>query len=245
MAFSSLRSILRLELHDARRLFEDGAPVLGLGVHDLLHLALPDDGVALLADAHAVQERDDVLEAAGLHVQKILALARTVETAGHGDLVIFDIEHAVRVVKDERHLAERELAARLRAAEDDVLHGGAAQRLCRLLAQHPAHGVRNVALAAAVGPDDTRHAVVKFDGGLVRKGFEADQLYLFEIHCSVSIPKSDLAAACSASFLVAPRPCALLPSARTSQKNPSSSSRESYTGVACVRCCTYSCNAVL
>ena len=41
-----------------------------------------------------------------------------------------------------------------RAVEDHVLHGVAAQVLGGGLAQHPAHGVDDVGLAAAVGADD-------------------------------------------------------------------------------------------
>lgn len=57
----SFRFVLfRLELGDARRLFEDGAAVFGFGGHDFLHLALPDNGIAFLADAAFVQEVDDI-----------------------------------------------------------------------------------------------------------------------------------------------------------------------------------------
>ena len=208
-------ALLRLELHDARRLFKDGAAVLGLGVHDLLDLALPDDGVALFPDADAVQKRDDVFEAAGLHIEQILALARTVQAAGHGDFVVLDVEHSVRVVEYQRDFAVRERTARLRAAENDVLHGRAAQGLGGLLAEHPTHRVGNVALAAAVGSDDDGNAVVEFNGGLVREGLEPHKLHFLEIHGCDSIPYKIFAAATSAAFLFAPAPCASLPSART------------------------------
>ena len=178
--------LLRLELHDARRLFEDGAAVFGLGVHDLFDLALPDDGIALLADADAVQQRDDVFQAAGLLVEKVLALARAVQPPRHGDFLVVDIEHPRSVVEDERHFAVRKGAAGFGAVEDDVLHGGAAQRLCRLLAEHPADGVCDVALAAAVRADDAGDAVVEFDGGLVGKRLEPHELYFLKIQCCPS-----------------------------------------------------------
>ena len=179
-------ALLRLELHDARRLFKDGAAVLGLGVHDLLDLALPDDGIALLADADAVQKGDDVFQAAGLLVEKVLALARAVQPPRHGDFLVVDVEHPRSVVKDERHLAVGEGAAGFGAVEDDVLHTRAAQRLGRLFAEHPADGVGDVALAAAVRADDAGDTVVKFDGGLVGKRLEPHELYFLKIQCCSS-----------------------------------------------------------
>src|SRR5207302_2003553 len=55
-------------------------------------------------------------------------------------------------------------------------HLAAAQALGALLAQHPAHGVDDVALARAVGPDDAGDAVGKVKRGLFGKRFESDQL---------------------------------------------------------------------
>jgi len=53
--------------------------------------------------------------------------------------------------------------------KNHVLHLAAAQGLGRLLAEHPADGVQNVALAAAVGPDNSGDSGVKFEGGAVRE----------------------------------------------------------------------------
>ena len=55
-----------------------------------------------------------------------------------------------------RDLGQAEAAARAGAVEDDVGHLAAAQALGALLAEHPADGVDDVALARAVGPDDGR-----------------------------------------------------------------------------------------
>ena len=127
----------------------------------------------------------DVLHAAGLLVDEVLAFAAAVEAAGHGDLGIVEVgEHVGGIIEGERHLAERLALARLRAVEDDVLHIGAAHGLGRLLAEHPADGVGNVALAAAVRPHDTGDAVVEFDLGFVGKRLETVEFYLFEMHRS-------------------------------------------------------------
>ena len=65
---------------------------------------------------------------------------------------------------------------RFRAGKDDVLHFAAAQGLGRLLAEHPADAVEDVAFAAAVGPDDGGDSGVKFEGGAVRKRLESDDV---------------------------------------------------------------------
>ena len=209
---------MRFELHNARRLLEDGAPILGLRAHDLVDLALTDDRIPLFADAHAVQKRDDIFEAAGLHVQKIFTFARAVKPTGHGDLFVLDIEHVRRIIEYERDFAIRKRAARIRAVEDDVRHGGAAHGLCRLFAEHPAHRVGYVGFSAAVRPDDTGNAVVELDRSFVGKRFEPDQPYFLKIHLYPSFfnaRNSDSAARVLAICLLSPQPHALLPSAST------------------------------
>ena len=76
-------------------------------------------------------------------------------------------------------------AARLtvaRALKDDVLHLAAAQVLDALLAQNPGDRVGNVALAAAVWPDDGGYSVsCEENFGVVREGFEAGDFEAFEV----------------------------------------------------------------
>ena len=59
--------------------------------------------------------------------------------------------------------------SRLAPGEDDVLHLLRAQRLRGLLAEHPLHGVDDVALAAAVGAQQGRHAVGEVDAAPGRR----------------------------------------------------------------------------
>ena len=68
-----------------------------------------------------------------------------------------------------------------RALEDDVLHLPAAQMLHALFAQHPGYGVRDIALAAAVWPDNGGNAIpCKDNFGVVREGFEPGDLEAFQ-----------------------------------------------------------------
>ena len=68
-----------------------------------------------------------------------------------------------------------------RTLEDDVLHGATAQMFDALLAQNPGYGIRDVALAAAVGSDDGGYSVTSEEYfGVVREGFETGNLEAFQ-----------------------------------------------------------------
>ncbi|MPN11692.1 hypothetical protein SDC9_158999 [bioreactor metagenome] len=60
----------------------------------------------------------------------------------------------IRVVKHKFNLAESFLGKLLAPVEDHIFHMGAAQVFGTLLAEYPADGVGNIALAAAVGSYD-------------------------------------------------------------------------------------------
>ena len=68
-----------------------------------------------------------------------------------------------------------------RTAEDYVLHIRTAKRFRRLLAEHPAHRVRNVTLSATVRAYDTGNTFFKTNRRFVGKRFEADELYFLQI----------------------------------------------------------------
>ena len=73
----------------------------------------------------------------------------------------------------QRDLREAERFADTGAAEDDVLHPGAAQVFRRLFAQNPSDGVGDIALAGSVRPDDCRDARAEMQRRFVREGLEA------------------------------------------------------------------------
>ncbi len=159
-------------LQDARRLLDDGPPVLGTGVEHGVELTLADDHVLLASHARVAQQLLDVEQAAGRAVDGVLALARAEERAGDGDLGQVDRQLARRVVDGQRHLGPPQLGPRRGPGEDDVLHLGRAQRARPLGAQHPGHGVDHVGLAAPVGPDDHGDARLELQNGRVREGLE-------------------------------------------------------------------------
>ena len=82
----------------------------------------------------------------------------------------------ILVVKNQRHFAIAQRFARLRSAENHVLHAGAAQRLGALLTKHPAHRVADIAFSGAVGTANRRNAFVEDDLGPLGKRLESVQL---------------------------------------------------------------------
>ena len=76
------------------------------------------------------------------------------ETPGHLHLRAVEGKGAALVVEDQADLGHRARPPPVGTREDDVLHAAPPQVARALLSQHPEHGVGDVALAAAVGPDD-------------------------------------------------------------------------------------------
>ena len=110
--------------------------------------------------------------------------------------------------------AERARLHAAAAAEDDVLHRLAADGERRLLAHRPQHGVGDVRLARAVGPDDDRHAGVELQPRAVGERLEALEGQRLQVHQSVltrprrrrqSSSSAARAASCSACFFERPR----------------------------------------
>ena len=122
------------------------------------------------------------LQAAGRLVDEVLAFAGAEDAAGDGDLVELGAEDVLAVGEGDADLGHAQGLVGVGAVEDAVFHLRAAQRLGALLAENPADGVGDVALAAAVGADDGRHAGFEVEAGLVGKALEADHFEPLEDH---------------------------------------------------------------
>jgi putative FmdB family regulatory protein len=178
-----------LVLGDAGGLLDEEAAVLGAGGDDEPDLALLDDGVRLGADAGAEEEVGDVLEADLGLVDQVLARAVAEEAPGDGDLGVVAVlegegggDLGVAVVEREGDLGHAVGAAVLRAVEDDVGHGAAAQVLGALLAHGPPDGVDDVRLAAAVRPHDADDVRVEMDDRPVDERLETADFELPDAH---------------------------------------------------------------
>jgi hypothetical protein len=169
-----------LVLGDAGGLFQDQAQLVGLGLDEARHGALLDDGVVVAASHAGAQEQvDDVAAAAARAVEEIAGVAVARQLALDRDLAeaaIAVAEAALAVVEQDLDRGAAHGFPVARAVEDHVLALRAAQLLGAHLAQHPAHGVDDVGLAAAVGADHAGQVAVHVQHGRVHEGLEAGQL---------------------------------------------------------------------
>ena len=164
---------------NARGLLEEHAQLLGLGGDDARDHALLDDRVGARAQARA---EEDVLHVAAAHVlavEVVVGVAVAREHALHADLGVAGTRAADApegIVEHELHGGAAHGLPLGRAVEDHVVHVLAAQLLGGRFAQHPAHGVDHVRLAAAVGTHHAHELPGDGDGGRIDEGFEAGKL---------------------------------------------------------------------
>ena len=161
---------------DPRRLLEEVAQILRLGLDDPRDHPLLDDRVAAGAEPGAVKYVHHVAPPAPRSVQPVRGLSFAHELAAHRDLVVRGeaaADPAVQVVEDQLDARAAHRLARPRSVEHDVRHGVAAQAARRDLAHHPADRVDDVGLAAAVRPDDPDDVAGELDGGGIDEGLEA------------------------------------------------------------------------
>ncbi len=178
--------LVRLIFADARGLLED-QPSVRLGCTDeVFNLALFEDRISTSAYSGIHQQFADVLQPAKLIVDPVFALAAFVYLTGYLHLFGFDLQlsrpTAVGIGENQSHFRGPERFSAAAPAEYDVGHLPASQALDTLLSEHPLDSVNDVALAAAVWPDDTRYARVEKKFRLVGETLESVQYDLFESH---------------------------------------------------------------
>jgi hypothetical protein len=150
---------LALELGDAGGLFEHRAAFFRLGGEDLVDLALRHDRVGGAADAGVHEQVMDVLEAAERAVDAVFRASVAEDPAGEGNLVVIDLQRAFAIGHGQGDFCHAEGLAFLGAVENDVCHFAAAEGLGGGFAEHPADGIDDVRLAAAVRADDAGDAL--------------------------------------------------------------------------------------
>ena len=174
LIFVFRRVLAILVLGDSRGLLEYEPAVLGLGIDYFHSLVLSDNGVALGGKPRVAQHFRNIAQKATTAVAVIFAFARTEKLTRDNDLLVLvrREKRPVFVVERERNLGIRLRGTLFCAREYYVLHVCATQKLGRLLAQNPTHGVRNIALAAAVRSDYCGYTVAEHDIRLVGKRFK-------------------------------------------------------------------------
>ena len=175
--FSQAFGFSALKAADAGHFFKDDSPFFGLTVQDAVDTVLADDGHRILTDTGVGQEVMDILQAARPAVDIVFAVAGAEQAPGDDDFRKFRVQGMVAVIKIERYFGRPLRPAGLRTGKDDIFSTLAPQLADILFPHDPADGVGNVALAAAVRPDDGRHALIKVQSCLIGKGFEASQLH--------------------------------------------------------------------
>ena len=171
-----------LEAPQAGGLLDQRAPFVGLGGEQRLDLSLADDGVHLATETQLGGELDDVGQTAGRAVDRVGRLAAAHDPSADAHLGRGHRQSPVGVVEGELNLGGGGGPPAVAAGEDDVLHGGAADARGSLLAEHPHDGVGEVALAAAVRPDDDGDAGLEDQLGLPRERLEALHAQRAQVH---------------------------------------------------------------
>ena len=174
-----------LVLADTGRLFQEQAQLFRARFDDAADRALADDGVGAWPEARAQKHVLHVAPAHRLVVDVVAARAVARQHALDGnfcELRPLTARAVVGVVKDEFDGRARSGLARGGAVEDDVLHRLAAQFRRLGFAQHPAHCVHDVGLAAAVGPHHADQLAGQHEVGGFGEGLEAGELDGIETH---------------------------------------------------------------
>jgi DNA-binding response OmpR family regulator len=117
--------------------------------------------------------------AIGMSISVAIAMAVAIRRSKFDKLSIANLWRREESRQAEAHFSGRTRLARIAAAENHILHAVTAQALGALLAQHPGDRISDVALAAAVWPDDGRNAVVEGQLGPVRKRLEPVDMETF------------------------------------------------------------------
>ncbi len=156
-----------IEPADPRRLFEQGAALLGAGADQGAHPVLADDRRGTRPGGEIGEQGLDV---AGPHFTAIDtegAARPAFEAAGDLEFGLFvegGRSEALGPFEAQRDFGEIACRTRMASGEDDVVHLAAAQAARRALAHHPAQRIDHVRLAAAIGADDAGKAGADLKG---------------------------------------------------------------------------------
>ena len=172
-----------LVLRHAGGFLEEDAELLGLRLDDARDHSLLDDRVGTRPEAGTEEEVVDVAAADRdvVDVVRRIAVARQHALDRElGVLAPLPANAALAVVEMQLDRRAAHRLALAGAVEDDVLHRFAAQRRRLRLAQHPADGIDDVRLAAAVRADDADELSGRADGRRVDERLEPGELDLGE-----------------------------------------------------------------
>ena len=172
-------------LRNTRRFFQEQAQLFRARFNDSADRALADDGVGAWPQSRAQEHVLHIAPAHDLVVDEVAGAALSREHTLDGNfskLIPRPASPRQAVVEDKFNTRTTRWFAKTRAVEDDVLHRLATQFAGLAFAQHPAHSVDDVGLAATVGANHAHALPRQLEGGGFSKGFEARKLDLVQAH---------------------------------------------------------------
>ena len=173
---------------NSRRFFQKNPQLLGSRLDHARDHSLLDDGVGARSQPGTQENIGDV---AATDVQVVDEIGRLTVAAEYPFDGNFSVLRplpgglAQAVVEDQLDTGSTHRLARGRTAENHVLHGFAAQLPRPRFAQHPAHRVDHVGLAATVRADNANPLPGNGDRGGIDEGLEAGEFYVGEAHSDV------------------------------------------------------------
>ena len=120
----------------------------------------------------------NILETARPFINEKFTFTGTKYASCHDDFRKFDVELMVAVVEIQRYFGRTLGTPLFRTGKDNIFRLLAAQLADVLFAHDPADGIGNIALAAAVRPDNSRDAFIKCQCCLICERFKSPQLHL-------------------------------------------------------------------
>ena len=140
-----------------------------LCTYNFRNFALADKGISVAAETRIHKKLVHVFKAAHLFAYAVFAFAVAIVLSGDDDFVVIHKKASVAVVKTKTHFRKAVSMAQRGSVKNNVLHFGAAKRLCGLFAQNPANGVAYIAFSASVWADNGGHAAAEIKAGFIGK----------------------------------------------------------------------------
>ena len=126
-----------LVLDDSGSLIKKLPALIRLSVEDLFHLSLSDQGIPFFSDTGIKEQLLDIPHSDGGSVDQVFRFTGPVQTPCDRYLLVVNRKRVIRIVQRDRDISIAHRPALHRAGKDHILHGSAAQLLCRLLTQNP------------------------------------------------------------------------------------------------------------
>ena len=165
----------RMQPRNSRRLLQQHAPLDRLGGDDRTDFALADQRRRMSAGRGIGEQQRDILLADVAPIDTIGRAGAALDAAGNFALIARD-RVAVGALDKDRNLGEIARRAACGAGENDVVHAAAANRLGARFAHRPAERLKQVRLAATIGPDHAGQPGLDPQLGRLDEAFETAKL---------------------------------------------------------------------